>query len=304
MNSSLPVFETNTLRIVCTSDTHNDDPSSKVPDGDVFIHAGDLTDHSTVAEYTTVLDWVQALPHKVKILIAGNRDGGLDPDNHKNRFNPEALALVTSPKIKAKGIHYLDRETRTVAYYTAPGSGELKELRVYANPLQPEFSPNRWPLTYPPHPSTEAEEAWSSAPTKEDAVPIWVMHGPPLDRLDKPNMPGLIGCAVQMRKIAAARPGLCVFGHFHFSWGVERVAWNEGRDGIAKVKLLTLSEERKRQEGLEGPETRCEFNFSSQGVEEAVDIGRETVFVNAAWMTTKKTKVEDRNMPIVVTLTL
>ncbi|RDW57606.1 hypothetical protein BP6252_13688 [Coleophoma cylindrospora] len=315
---SLPIFDTNTLRIVCMSDTHEDNPAALIPDGDIFIHAGDMTDYGNVAEFTTVLKWVQDLPHKVKILIAGNGDATLDnpysqqnarlqnlkTDKIRNRFNPEALALFTSPDMRAKGIHYLDREVRTVAYYRVRGSDTLRELNIYGNPLMPEFSPNRWPFTYPPHKSPEADEAWSKAPTAQDTVPIWVTHSPPLDRLDIANVAGFSGCAVLAEKIAAARPSLCVFGHFHYSWGVERVKWCREDSGVLEAQILTLSEERKKGEGVEGLETKTIFDFSDSGAEGRLQTREETVYVNAAWMTTKKTRVQVRNMPIVVTLTL
>ena len=62
---------TRRIRIVCTSDTHNDDPTEKVPDGDVFIHAGDMTDYGTPEELKSALEWIRKLPHKLKIVIAG-----------------------------------------------------------------------------------------------------------------------------------------------------------------------------------------------------------------------------------------
>jgi hypothetical protein len=37
----------NRVRIVCISDTHNDDLTGKVPDGDILLHAGDMTDNGT-----------------------------------------------------------------------------------------------------------------------------------------------------------------------------------------------------------------------------------------------------------------
>jgi predicted phosphohydrolase len=59
------------LRIVCISDTHNDDPSAKVPDGDILLHAGDMTDDGTLEELETTLSWIRKLPHKKKVIIAG-----------------------------------------------------------------------------------------------------------------------------------------------------------------------------------------------------------------------------------------
>jgi hypothetical protein len=59
------------LRIVCISDTHNDDPSVNLPDGDILLHAGDMTDDGTLEELETTLNWIRKLPHKKKIIIAG-----------------------------------------------------------------------------------------------------------------------------------------------------------------------------------------------------------------------------------------
>jgi hypothetical protein len=73
MHSSLPLFDSNVLKIVCISDTHADDPRTSVPTGDILIHAGDMTDNSTVSEFEDVLDWIGSLPHRVKILVAGRR---------------------------------------------------------------------------------------------------------------------------------------------------------------------------------------------------------------------------------------
>ena len=68
---SLVVFDSPTLDIVCTSDTHNDDPRPNVPAGNIFIHAGDMTNSGTFAELERAFDWISALPHKVKVIVAG-----------------------------------------------------------------------------------------------------------------------------------------------------------------------------------------------------------------------------------------
>jgi predicted phosphohydrolase len=46
----------------------------EVPDGDVFIHAGDITmagEESIIKDFD---DWLGTLPHKHKIVICGNHD--------------------------------------------------------------------------------------------------------------------------------------------------------------------------------------------------------------------------------------
>ena len=49
-----------------------------VPDGDVLIHCGDLTNVGKARELQSVNQWMGKLPHKTKIVIAGNHDVGLD----------------------------------------------------------------------------------------------------------------------------------------------------------------------------------------------------------------------------------
>lgn len=62
-----------------------------------------------------------------------------------------------------------------------------------------------------------------NVPCRADEVPIWVMHGAPFGRLDVCRLEGVRGCPIQMERIREARPRICVFGHFHEGYGVERV---------------------------------------------------------------------------------
>ena len=59
------------VRIVCISDTHNDDLTGQVPDGDILLHAGDMTDGGTYDELEIALGWIRKLPHKFKLIIPG-----------------------------------------------------------------------------------------------------------------------------------------------------------------------------------------------------------------------------------------
>ena len=65
-----PATPTNPVRTVCVSDTHNLQP--EVPDGDVLLHAGDLTNRGTFDELQEQLDWLDKQPHRFKVVIAGN----------------------------------------------------------------------------------------------------------------------------------------------------------------------------------------------------------------------------------------
>ena len=71
------------IRVVCISDTHNATPP--LPYGDILIHAGDLTAHSTFDELQSQLHWLSAQSYTHKIVIMGNHDLMLDKECH-DRF--------------------------------------------------------------------------------------------------------------------------------------------------------------------------------------------------------------------------
>ena len=62
------------MRLVCISDTHGCHDAIVVPDGDVLLHAGDLTAHGELDELIDVNTWLGNLPHRHKLVIAGNHD--------------------------------------------------------------------------------------------------------------------------------------------------------------------------------------------------------------------------------------
>ena len=69
----------NTVRVVCISDTHNRFRELSIPDGDILIHAGDITRRGYLAELKDFNDWLLSLPHKHKVVIAGNHELSFDP---------------------------------------------------------------------------------------------------------------------------------------------------------------------------------------------------------------------------------
>lgn len=64
------------MKIVCVSDTHDYTDDIEMPDGDILIHAGDLTGTGTVNQLTRVNAWFGELKAKYKkiIITPGNHD--------------------------------------------------------------------------------------------------------------------------------------------------------------------------------------------------------------------------------------
>jgi len=80
------------ITVVCILDTHNQ--QLELPDGDLLVHAGDLSKRGTLPELQAQLDWANSQKHTRKVVIAGNYDRLLDPSLLNS-------ILVCSPKTRS-----------------------------------------------------------------------------------------------------------------------------------------------------------------------------------------------------------
>lgn len=82
INSKIPNSKvaSNKIRIVAMSDTHSltNHLKFEIPDGDIFIHAGDFTKCGKLEEVIEFNSWIGKLPHKHKLVIAGNHELSFD----------------------------------------------------------------------------------------------------------------------------------------------------------------------------------------------------------------------------------
>src|SRR5689334_6753193 len=98
------------MRLVCLSDTHDLHERIDVPDGDVLVHAGDFTMSGREERIRAFDAWLATLPHRRKIVVAGNHDWLFQREPAKARA---LLAHAT----------YLEDESATidgVAFWGAP----------------------------------------------------------------------------------------------------------------------------------------------------------------------------------------
>jgi Icc-related predicted phosphoesterase len=189
-----------TVRIVAVADTHLFHEELAVPGGDVFVHAGDLCQRGDLDELRRALDWIRALPHATKVLVAGNHDFAFveRPD--------EARALVSD-------MIYLQDTGATTCGFSFWGS-----------PWQPEY--NDWAFNLPR--GHALAEKWALVP---DGVDVLITHGPPLGIGDRGPVPGRLGCEDLLERVRRAAPRLHLFGHIHQDGG----AWREGPTLFANV---------------------------------------------------------------------
>ncbi len=180
------------LRIVCMSDTHGFHRDIAVPDGDLLLHAGDMTPRGRRDEVQDFGEWFAGLPHARKILVAGNHDFLFqdEPD--------------TARKLVRHG---------SVTYLEDSGT-QHAGLRIWGSPWQPWF--HDWAFNL--QRGEPLREIWSRIPHETD---ILVTHTPPFGTLDTVHRGGhSVGCEALAERLAALEPRLHVFGHIHEAYGV------------------------------------------------------------------------------------
>lgn len=227
--SSAPPKGQPPTKIVCISDTHNTTPS--VPDGDILLHAGDLTNNGTFADVQAQLDWLNSLPHAHKIAIAGNHDRILDEafvrENPQRKLEELGASFAD---LRWGGVTYLCDSSATV---TVRG----REIAVFGSPWTPDcgsFAFQHLPI----------RDVWKGkVPVGTD---ILLTHGPPLGHLDAVGK----GTEWLTRELWRARPRLVVFGHIHEARGIEEIRWgyeeavydgvNWGEKGLVSVLAMAL----------------------------------------------------------------
>ncbi len=194
------------MRIVCISDTHGFHRKLDVPEAEILIHAGDFsTSRATVEELDDFNTWLAGLPHKHKIVIAGN---------HDKLFEAE-------PK--------LARSRLSAAVYLEHSAVTLEGIRFWGCPVTPVL----------PHMAFAVERGAASR-TYWDKIPagtdVLVTHGPPFGILDKENiLAARMGCEQLTKAVQRVRPRLHVFGHIHGGRGRE-----EGPNGTCFVNCAAL----------------------------------------------------------------
>lgn len=205
------------VSIICISDTHNTQPIC--PDGDILIHAGDLTQSGSFEETQNALDWIQAQPHPTKIVVAGNHDLLLDPCQDPVSRKAETAAAERQ-MLDWGDITYLENSETIVV--CANG----RRLRVYGSPHSPRHGT-------PAFQFPRSEDIWANTIPKD--VDVLVTHCPPRGHLD-----GLqLGCVHLLREVWRVRPRVHVFGHIHEGMGTEWVNF----DGLQRAFEETVISE-------------------------------------------------------------
>lgn len=211
------------MRVVCISDTHNRHkhltstaafPNS-LPDGDLLIHAGDLTGVGHKGEVTDAVEWMIKQASRFTygiVFVAGNHDRSFDP-----KFNIEDEERKTKPDWLSSILSDLESNS-TSAYYLENSSTVLNGLKIWGSPYSPWFHGDRW--AFNAHRGPEIKAIWDTIPSDTD---ILITHTPISYKLDYiPRTQEYVGCEDLRTKIKGIGPILHVSGHIHESYG-----WDE-----------------------------------------------------------------------------
>lgn len=179
------------MRIVAVADTHTfQEDLGQLPDGDVFVHAGDIVRAGTLEEMATPAAWIRSLPHRHKIIVAGNHDWCF------SREREATCALF------GEGVTYLEDSGCTIG-----------GIQFWGAPWQPEYG--GWAFNLPRGPALA--EKWSLIP---DACDVLITHGPPKGIGDRGGMAVRAGCEELRSAVQRSAPLLHLFGHIHQDGGV------------------------------------------------------------------------------------
>jgi len=192
------------VRFVCISDTHNRHKSIKVPDGDVLICTGDFTLRGTVQELKNFDKWLGTLPHKHKIVVAGNHDLILDGEGYEKIWSK-----WHKTKIEEDG-----RKLLTNCVYLQDRLIKIEGIKIYGSPYQPEFRSMAFNRN-----ENELRTIWKQIPPETN---ILLTHGPAYGYGDRTIFGKRVGCKELAKAIDQIRPQYHVFGHIHESYGVTR----------------------------------------------------------------------------------
>jgi len=190
------------LKIVALSDTHGGHGQVVVPDGDVLVHAGDYCKYGTMSEVKKFAKWLNRLPHKHKIVGAGNHDKPVEQRTAEARqiFEKNGVTLLLNEEVVIDGVKF------------------------WGSPITPTFL--NW--HFMKNRGEQIAEVWATIP---DDVDVFITHVPPYGHGDlcppyqtpKRKVAGCLDLLNRIREIYTKdrkHPRAHIFGHIHDGYGV------------------------------------------------------------------------------------
>jgi Icc-related predicted phosphoesterase len=189
-------------RIVACSDTHGKHLYLPIPEGDVFIFAGDFEIRNTF-DLIEMSTWLNNLPHKNVVAIFGNHDFTEHYGNDKIKEMFGRVNLLFNESITVDG------------------------FKIWGSPYSPYF--NNWAWMQP---DNMLAEIWATIPLETEIV---VTHTMPYGILDQcgPRMES-VGSLTLTDRIKVVHPYIQIGGHLHESYG----QYTDGKTDYYNVSVM------------------------------------------------------------------
>jgi hypothetical protein len=230
-----------TVRFLVLSDTHGNDLPALLPECDVLLHCGDITEDGSPESIEKALQVLGNIKAELKLMIAGNHEISMDKNYYLTEGgSPEdiektnKLLCPTSPSVASEsGITFLVEGTHT--FTLSSGASFI----IYASSFTPKYGASafQYPtgedrFNPPEYSHSWAQNVGTETSTIPENIDIVMTHGPPKYILDSTSDGRSAGCEHLRRAIERVRPRLHCFGHVHRGHGAQRLEFDD------KVKAI------------------------------------------------------------------
>lgn len=194
-----------------------------LPEGDVLVHAGDLTNMGKLPELREACDWLRSQRDRFKhiVCVGGNHDWGCEAFLKQGHE-----AILRSDFFY--DIHYL-RDSEVI----------INSCKFYGSPWQPEFCDWAFNLA---RGGNKLKETWAQIPDDTDVL---ITHGPPMGILDHVGNER-VGCNHLRVALDRVQPRVHVFGHIHNAYGQHKLYDNQGTGRTTKFYNASICDEKYR----------------------------------------------------------
>jgi Icc-related predicted phosphoesterase len=182
------------LKFVTISDTHGQHSRLTLPEGDVLIHAGDVSRMGKEGQVLDFIQWFGQQPFEHKIFIAGNHD-----------FYFEKMPDDVIGKIIPKNVVYLNDSSVTI-----------NGIKIWGSPISPWF----YDWAFNRYRGADIRRHWDLIEPDTD---ILVTHGPVYNILDRTTRGEHVGCEDLLHTVNTIKPKVHICGHIHEAYGRREV---------------------------------------------------------------------------------
>ena len=187
------------VRFVCISDTHGHHRELDLPDGDILVHTGDMTQNGTVEELEDFNNWLGEVSSRRSyeqiLVVGGNHD----------------LCLDSRVAVQNKG----REDLLTNATWLNENAVTVRGVHIYGSPVQPILRKNSKYKAFA-RDAEESKRAWNKVPEETQVI---LAHTPPKGHGDRVWGIKSIGCEFLLEACERVQPEYVVFGHVHGGYG-------------------------------------------------------------------------------------